>query len=129
MVNLVTRPKTTILGWVDRDKSELLKPIVFVALCVAIGFLLQVPRLAMGQSVANNVAGMATFKVVALVLASAIIQGLFKTLGGKGGFLETFSVYLYIVGPLYIVSFSNSPRMVCCANLAQSSQPQFALRI
>jgi hypothetical protein len=42
------------------------------------------------------------FKVLALVMFAAIIQLVFRMVGGHASFAATFSAYLYIVSPLYI---------------------------
>lgn len=70
---------------------------------VAIGFLLQLPQLGKEHDFATLVASMAMFKVLALMLFAAIIHLVFLAVGGRTSFAATFSAYLYIVSPLYIV--------------------------
>jgi Yip1 domain len=99
----VTGPKTAILGWVEEAKGNLTRPLIFVAVSVAIGFLLQLPQLGKENDFATLVASMSVFKVLALVLFAAIIHLVFLAVGGRASFAATFSAYLYIVSPLYIV--------------------------
>lgn len=100
---LVTRPKTSIARWVGEEQGALGKPLVFVAVSVAIGFLLQLPRVDKEQSLTTMIAAMAGFKVVALIVFAAVIQGLFRALGGNAKFAATLSAYLYAVSPLYVL--------------------------
>ncbi|MGH8664125.1 MAG: Yip1 family protein, partial [Burkholderiales bacterium] len=102
LVNLVTRPKTAILRWLEETKGDLTQPLIFVAISVAIGFLLQLPQLGKDQDFTTLVASMAVFKVLALVLFAGIIHLLFRAVGGRARFAATFSAYLYIVSPLYL---------------------------
>lgn len=99
---LVTRPKTSIVRWVEEEQGTLTKPVIFVAISVAIGFLLQLPRVEKDQSLTTLVSSMAGFKIVALIVFAAVIHGLFKLVGGAAKFVATFSAYLYIVSPLYM---------------------------
>ena len=103
IVSLVTGPKTAILQWVDEEKGGLARPFIFVALSVTFGFLLQLPQVGKDQDYVTLVAGVAVFKVIALVLFSVLIHLLFRAVRGHASFTETFSAYLYIVSPLYIV--------------------------
>lgn len=103
LVSLVIGPKTAIIWWVGEEKGDLTRPIIFVALSVAFGFLLQLPRIIKDLDFATLVVGMAVFKVLALVLFAAIIHLLFRVVRGHASFAETFSAYLYLVSPLYIV--------------------------
>jgi hypothetical protein len=103
LASLVTGPKTAILGWVEEAKGNLTRPLIFVAVSVAIGFLLQLPQLGKENDFATLVASMSVFKVLALVLFAAIIHLVFLAVGGRASFAATFSAYLYIVSPLYIV--------------------------
>lgn len=100
---LVTRPKTSIQRWVDEAQGALARPLVFVAVSVGIGFLLQLPRVGRDESLTTMVAAMSGFKVVALVAFAAVIHGLFKALGGTAKFPSTLSAYLYAVSPLYLL--------------------------
>src|SRR5262245_42335695 len=103
LVHLVTRPKTAILRWVEEAKGGLMPPFIFVAISVAFGFLLQLPQLGKEHGFATLVAGMAVFKVVALLGFAGVIHLLFRVLRGRASFAATFSAYLYIVSPLYLV--------------------------
>jgi hypothetical protein len=103
LASLVTGPKTAILRWVGEAAGDLTRPLIFVAVSVAIGFLLQLPQLGKEADFATLVASMAVFKVLALVVFAAIIHLLFRVAGGNAIFASTFSAYLYIVSPLYVV--------------------------
>jgi hypothetical protein len=103
LASLVTAPKTAILRWVGEAAGDLTRPLIFVAVSVGIGFLLQLPQLGKEADFATLVASMAVFKVLALVLFAAIIHLLFRAAGGRASFAATFSAYLYIVSPLYLV--------------------------
>ncbi len=100
---LVTKPKTSIGRWIEEEQGTLTKPVIFVAISVAIGFLLQLPRVERDQSLTTMVAAMAGFKIVALIVFAAVIHGLFRLVGGQAKFIATFSAYLYAVSPLYMV--------------------------
>lgn len=102
LASLVTRPKTAILRWVGEAAGDLTRPLTFVGVSVAIGFLLQLPQLGKEDVFTTLVASMAVFKVLALVMFAAIIQLVFRMAGGHASFVATFSAYLYIVSPLYI---------------------------
>jgi hypothetical protein len=102
LASLVTRPKTAILRWVGEAAGDLTRPLTFVGVSVAIGFLLQLPQLGKEDAFTTLVASMAVFKVLALVMFAAIIQLVFRMAGGHASFAATFSAYLYIVSPLYI---------------------------
>ncbi len=102
LASLVTRPKTAILRWVGEAAGDLTRPLTFVGVSVAIGFLLQLPQLGKEDVFTTLVASMAVFKVLALVMFAAIIQLMFRMAGGHASFAATFSAYLYIVSPLYI---------------------------
>lgn len=103
LASLVSEPKTAILRWVEEEKGDLTRPLIFVAMSVAIGFLVQLPQIGKEADFNILVAGMAVFKVLALTLFSAIIHLLFRVGGGRASFAATFSAYLYIVSPLYLV--------------------------
>jgi hypothetical protein len=103
LVSLVTGPKTAIRRWIGKTKGDLTQPLVFVAVSVALGFLLQLPQLGKEYDFITLAASMAVFKVLALVLFAGIIHLLFLATGGRANFAATFSAYLYIVGPLYLV--------------------------
>lgn len=102
LASLVTRPKTTLTRLLDAAAGDLTRPLVFVSVSVAIGFLLQLPMLGKEHDFATLVAGMAVFKVLALIGFAGIIHGIFVAFGGKAPFATTFSFYLYAVSPLYI---------------------------
>lgn len=103
LANLVTGPKAAILRWVGEAAGDLTRPLIFVAVSVAIGFLLQLPQIGKEADFATLVASMAVFKVLALMVVAAIIHILFRAAGGSATFAATFSAYLYIVSPLYLV--------------------------
>ena len=103
LASLVTGPKTAIVRWIGEATGDLTRPLIFVAVSVAIGFLLQLPQLGKEADFATLVASMAMFKVLALMLFAAIIHLLFRVVGGHASFAATFSAYLYIVSPLYLV--------------------------
>jgi Yip1 domain len=103
LCSLVTRPKTAILRWIGGAAGDLTRPFMFVAVSVAIGFLLQLPQLGKEHDFATLVTSMAMFKLLALGLFAAIIHVLFLAVGGRASFTETFSAYLYVVSPLYLV--------------------------
>ena len=103
LARLVTRPKTSIARWIAEEQAALARPVIFVALSVAIGFLLQLPRVDKDQSLTTMVAAMAGFKIVALIVFAAVVHGLFRLSGGQAKFVATLSAYLYSVSPLYIV--------------------------
>ena len=102
LASLVTKPKTAILRWVGEAGGDLTRPLTFVGVSVAIGFLLQLPQLGKEDVFTTLVASMSVFKVLALVMFAAIIQLVFRIVGGHASFIATFSAYLYIVSPLYI---------------------------
>jgi Yip1 domain len=102
LASLVARPKTAMLQWVGEAAGDLTRPLTFVGVSVAIGFLLQLPQLGKEDTFTTLVASMAVFKVLALVMFAAIIQLVFRMAGGHASFSATFSAYLYIVSPLYI---------------------------
>lgn len=103
LISLVSRPKTMIRRWTEDARGDLTPPLTFVAVSVALGFLLQLPQLGKEADVATLAAGMAVFKVLALVLFAAIIHVMFKMVGGRANFAVTFSAYLYVVSPLYLM--------------------------
>jgi hypothetical protein len=102
LASLLTRPKTAMLRWVGEAAGDLTRPLTFVGVSVAIGFLLQLPQLGKEDVFTTLVASMAVFKVLALVMFAAVIQLVFRMAGGHASFSATFSAYLYIVSPLYI---------------------------
>lgn len=112
LVSLVSGPKTAIQRWLEEAKGELTKPLVFVGVSVAIGFLLQLPQLGKEHDFTTLVASMAVFKVLALVLFAAIIHLLFLAVGGRASFAATFSAYLYIVSPLYLLLVTLETAMI-----------------
>ncbi|HKA42795.1 MAG TPA: toll/interleukin-1 receptor domain-containing protein [Burkholderiales bacterium] len=103
LISLVTGPKSAIVRWTGSQKSDLRRALLFVTVSVAIGFLLQLPRLGKEHDFATLVASMTVFKVLALVSFAGIIHLLFRMVGGRARFAETFAAYLYIVSPLYLV--------------------------
>jgi hypothetical protein len=103
MAQLLAGPKTAMLRWIDEARGDLTRPLVFVGLAIAIGFLLQVPQLAKEQDFTVHASSMGLFKLLALVSLAAIIHLLFRMLGGHAPFSATFSAYLYLVSPLYVV--------------------------
>jgi hypothetical protein len=116
LASLVTRPKTAILRWVGEAAGDLTRPLTFVGVSVAIGFLLQLPQLGKEDTFTTLVASMAVFKVLALVMCAAVIQLVFRVAGGHASFSATFSAYLYIVSALYIAGvILRSPDSELCA--------------
>ena len=103
LASLVTGPKTAIRLWIEEAAGDLTRPLTFVAVSVALGFLLQLPQLGKEADFATLIAGMAVFKILALLLFAAIIHLLFRLASGRASFAATFSAYLYIVSPLYLV--------------------------
>lgn len=101
--SLVTGPKAAILRWVEEAQGDLSRPLMFVAISVGIGFLIQLPQIGKEHDFTTMVIGMSVFKILALVLFAAVIHLLFRIVGGGGSFSATLSAYLYIVSPLYIV--------------------------
>lgn len=99
---LLVGPKTAIVQWVEAARGDLTHALVFVGLTVAIGFVLQIPRLARDQDFLSHAASMGAFKLVALVAAAAIIHGLFRLLRGRAAFAATFAAYLCLASPLYL---------------------------
>lgn len=100
--SLLTGPKTAIVGWVEDAQGDLARPLIFVGLAIAIGFVLQLPQLGKEQEFVAHAASMGLFKVVALVVFAAIIHLLFRAVGGRASFTATFSAYLYLASPLYL---------------------------
>jgi len=96
------RPKTTIIAKSSGAPHELQDALIFVGLTVGIGFLLQAPTLPKDIDFFEAAAAMAAFKVIAILLFSAVVQGLFRIVGGSGGYLRTLTAYLYMVSPLYL---------------------------
>jgi len=103
LASLVAGPKTAIRRWVEEAAGDLTRPLIFVAVSVVIGFLLQLPQVGREADFATLVASMAVYKLLALMLFAAIIHLLFLVVGGRASFAATFSAYLYIVSPLYLV--------------------------
>jgi hypothetical protein len=99
---LASRPKTTIARLLDAGGGDLTRPLVFVAVSVGIGFLLQLPMLGREHDFATLVAGMAVVKVLALLGFAAVIHGCFLAVRGAAPFATTFAAYLYVVSPLYL---------------------------
>ncbi|GAB4376004.1 MAG: hypothetical protein Kow00114_39460 [Kiloniellaceae bacterium] len=99
---VTVRPKTTIIAKSAGAPHELQDALVFVGLTVGIGFLLQAPTLPKDVDFFEAAAAMAAFKVIAILLFSAVVQGLFRLAGGSGGYLRTLTAYLYMVSPLYL---------------------------
>ena len=66
LTQIVSRPKPTIARLVDAAGGDLARPLIFVAVTVGFGFLLQLPQLGKEHDFATLVAGMAVFKVLAL---------------------------------------------------------------
>lgn len=102
MGGLLLSPKTTIVHWVKEAKGDLSRPLIFVGLTIAIGFVLQLPQLGKGQEFMVHAASMGLFKIVALAIFAAIIHFLFRMVGGNASFTATFSAYLYLASPLYL---------------------------
>ena len=92
LASLVTGPKTAILRWIGETTGDLTRPLTFVSVSVAIGFLLQLPQLGKEDDFITLVASMAVFKVLALMLFAAIIHLAFLAAGGRTSFVATFSV-------------------------------------
>lgn len=91
LASLVTRPKTAMLRWVGEAAGDLTRPLTFVGVSVAIGFLLQLPQLGKEDVFTTLVASMSAFKVLALVMFSAIIELVFRVAGGHASFSATLS--------------------------------------
>ncbi len=102
-VNLVIKPKTIIVHWINEAEGDLIRPFTFVALSVSFGFLLQLPQIGNDHNFAELATGMSIFKVFFLVLCASTIHLLLRIVGGKASFPVTLSAYLYIVSPLYVV--------------------------
>jgi TIR domain/Yip1 domain len=102
MARLVTRPKTSILQWTRDPNGILSRALVFVALSVAIGFLFQLPQLTKEQAFSSIAAGMAMFKVLAIVSMAGFIHLSFLAVRGRATFVSTLSAYLYVCSPLYL---------------------------
>lgn len=103
IMSLVTGPKTTIVRWVYEQNGDFTRPIIFVALSVAFGFLLQIPQISKNPDSVMLVVGMAVYKILAIVLFAAIIHWFLRVVRGHASFAETCSAYLYLISPLYIV--------------------------
>ena len=101
--SLLAGPKKAILRLVAQANGDLTPPLVFVAVSVAFGFLLQLPQVGKGTDLTALVAGMTVFKVLALLLVASIIHLLFRMVRGHASFIATFSAYLYVVSPMYIL--------------------------
>ena len=117
---LVARPKRTIIAKTgiaktngetaggagshqhDTPKAPLHDALIFVGITIGLGFLLQAPTLPPESDFLLTATGMAAFKVIAILLFSAVIHGCFRLLGGKGAFLRTLAAYIYAVSPLYL---------------------------
>lgn len=99
---LVARPKRTIIAKTSGAEDDLQNALFFVAITVGLGFLLQAPTLAPETDFILTATGMAAFKVVAILLFSAVIHGIFRLVGGHGQFLSTLTAYIYAVCPLYL---------------------------
>ncbi len=108
---LVARPKRTIIAKTsgaeddlhDVHNASLHDALVFVAITVGLGFLLQAPTLAPETDFILTATGMAAFKIVAILLFSAVIHGIFRLVRGSGTYLRTLTAYIYTVCPLYLL--------------------------
>lgn len=99
---VIGSPKRAIIARSSGAPDDLQRAIVFVAITVGIGFLLQAPTLPPETDFITAAAAMAAFKVIAILLFSWVVWGVFRLLGGKGGYLGTLTAYLYMVSPLYL---------------------------
>lgn len=99
---MVSHPKRTIVAKSGGAGDDLHNALVFVAITVGLGFLLQAPTLPADVDFIETAAAMAAFKVVAILLFSAVIHGLFRLLRGRGSYLRTLTAYLYMISPLYL---------------------------
>lgn len=99
---MVAHPKRTIIARSSGADDDLRNALIFVALTVGLGFLLQAPTLPAEIDFIETAAAMAAYKVVAILLFSAVIHGLFRLVRGKAGFLRTLTAYIYMVSPLYL---------------------------
>lgn len=99
---LLARPKASMLRWVEEATGDLTRPLVFVAMTVAIGFLIQIPQLGKEHDFMSLTAGITGFKLVSMVVIAAIIHGLFVAAGGRAGYPQTLSIYFYLACPLYL---------------------------
>lgn len=110
-VSVIVSPKISIVSWVEEEKGNISRPVIFVAISVCIGYLVQYPRV--GKTEFSTIAiGLSVFKLIALMVVAAIIHLVFKILRGSAKFSETFSVYLYIVSPLYLALVVISTAMI-----------------
>ncbi len=99
---MVAHPKRTIIARSSGADDDLRNALIFVALTVGLGFLLQAPTLPAEIDFIETAAAMAAFKVVAILLFSAIVHGLFRLLRGGATYLRTLTAYIYMVSPLYL---------------------------
>jgi hypothetical protein len=99
---VIGSPKRAILARSGGAPDDLQRALVFVGITVGLGFLLQAPTLPPETDFITAAAGMAAFKVIAILLFSWVVWGVFRLLGGKGEYLATLSAYLYMVSPLYL---------------------------
>jgi SEFIR domain/Yip1 domain len=95
-------PKTAIVRLTGEAAGDLTRPLVMVAACVVLGFLLQLPQLRSAASFATF-AGTVAIKLIGIPMIAATIHLLFRRVGGRAGFASTFSAYLYLISPLYLV--------------------------
>lgn len=100
---MVAHPKRTIIARSSGAEDDLHNALVFVGITVGLGFLLQAPTLAPEADFIMAATGMAAFKVVAILLFSAVIHGIFRLFGGSGSYLRSLTAYIYAVCPLYLV--------------------------
>ncbi len=100
---LVAHPKRTIIAKTGSAEDGGLKDaLIFVGITVGLGFLLQAPTLSPETDFLPAATGMAAFKIIAILLFSAVVHGAFRLLGGSGAYLRTLSAYIYAVCPLYL---------------------------
>lgn len=103
LIALVGGPKRAIAARNDGDPDALHRALVFVGITVALGFILQAPAVGGHGDFLALAATMVAYKVVAILLFSAVVWAMFRLVGGRGDYLRTLIAYIYMVSPLYLV--------------------------
>jgi hypothetical protein len=84
--SVVGNPTRAITDRVPKGRNKLNKAIVFVTMTLAIGFAFQAPLVHTSENSLATMTSMLAFKIVAILVFSAVIWSIFRILGGKGDY-------------------------------------------
>ena len=97
-------PTRAITDRVINKRNKLNNAFVFVAMTLAIGFAFQAPLVHATENSVTTMSSMLAFKIIAILVFSAVMWSVFRILGGKGDYETTLSAYLYVICPIYLLS-------------------------